>query len=64
MNKLSKHKRIQILAMLCEGMSMRSVSRVVGCSINSVLKLLVDAGQACAFYHDEHVRGIEAAHIQ
>ncbi len=43
---------------------MRSVSRVVGCSINSVLKLLVDAGQVCAFYHDEHVRGIEAAHIQ
>jgi len=43
---------------------MRSVSRVVGCSINSVLKLLVDAGQVCALYHDEHVRGIEAAHIQ
>lgn len=64
MNKLSKNKRIQILAMLCEGMSMRSVSRVVGCSINSVLKLLVDAGQACALYHDEHVRGIEATHIQ
>ena len=64
MNKLSKHKRIQILEMLVEGMSMRSVSRVVGVSINTVLKLLVDAGEACALYHDEHVRNIKAAHIQ
>ena len=64
MNKLSKHKRIQILEMLVEGMSMRSVSRVGGVSINTVLKLLVDAGHACAIYHDEHVRNVKAAHIQ
>ena len=43
---------------------MRSVSRVVGVSINTVSKLLVDAGRACAKYHDEHVRGVEAKHIQ
>ena len=64
MNKLSKHKRIQILEMLVEGMSMRSVSRVVGVSINTVSKLLVDAGWACAIYHDKYVREVEADHIQ
>ena len=64
MNRLSTQKRIQILDMLVEGMSMRSVSRVVGVSINTVSKLLVDAGRACALYHDEHVRGVEANHIQ
>ena len=64
MHKLRKHKRIQILEMLCEGMSMRSVSRVVGVSINTVSKLLVDAGHACAIYHDKHVRDVEASHIQ
>ncbi len=43
---------------------MRSVSRVVGVSINTVTKLLVDAGNACAAYHDEHVRGLKSRRIQ
>ncbi len=64
MNKLPLHKRVQILSMLVEGMSMRSISRVVGVSINTVSKLLVDAGEACAAYHDEHVRGVKAPRIQ
>ena len=58
MNKLSTAKRAQILSMLVEGMSMRSVTRVTGVSINTVTKLMNDAGSACAAYHDEHVREI------
>ena len=58
MNKLSTAKRVMILSMLVEGMSMRAISRTVGVSINTVTKMLVDAGEACAAYHDEHVRGI------
>ena len=41
-----------------EGMSMRSITRITGVSINTVAKLLDDAGDACAAYHHEHVRGI------
>ena len=63
-NKLPLHKRVQILSMLVEGSSMRSISRVVDVSINTVSKLLVQAGQACAAYHDEHVRNVKAQHIQ
>ena len=37
MNKLPLSKRIQILAMLCEGSSMRSISRVADVSINTVI---------------------------
>jgi len=33
MNKLPVEQRVQILSMLCEGSSMRSVSRVCGVSI-------------------------------
>jgi hypothetical protein len=44
MNKLSLQKRAQIIGLLVEGNSMRSVTRLVGCSINTVTKLLVDAG--------------------
>ena len=40
MNKLSAEKRVQILAMLCEGASMRSISRVCDVSINTVGKML------------------------
>jgi IS1 family transposase len=64
MNKLSDATRIQILAMLCEGSSMRSISRVAGVSINTVAKLLADAGEACEEFHDETVRGVKAKRVQ
>jgi IS1 family transposase len=64
MNKLPLDKRTQILAMLCEGSSMRSISRVADVSINTVSKLLVDAGEACAAYHDRYVRNVKAERIQ
>lgn len=64
MNKLPLETRVQILSMLCEGSSMRSVSRVTGVSINTVSKLLIDAGSACAAFHDATVRGITSKAIQ
>lgn len=64
MNKLPHEKRRQILAMLCEGSSMRSISRVVDVSINTVSKLLVDAGQASIAIHNEMVRDVKASRIQ
>ena len=50
MNKLSIEKRAMILTMLVEGSSMRSTSRIADVSINTVTKLLVDAGIVCAEY--------------
>ena len=64
MNKLPLAKRVQILSMIVEGSSMRSISRVVGVSINTVTKLLVDAGLACAAYHDRQVRNVWAKRVQ
>ena len=43
---------------------MRSISRVVDVSLNTVTKLLIDAGKVCAAYHDEHVRGVKATRVQ
>src|ERR1700731_1876014 len=56
--------RTQILSLLCEGSSMRSISRVCDVSINTVSKLLEDAGEFCAAFHDEHVRDVVAKRIQ
>lgn len=64
MNKLPLAKRVQILSMLCEGSSMRSISRVCDVSINTVTKLLVDAGETCLALHDELVRDVRASRIQ
>ena len=64
MNKLSVKARAQMLSMLCEGASMRSVSRLADVSINTVAKLLIDAGKFCAAFHDDNVRGVSAKRIQ
>ena len=63
-NVLPLSKRVQVLHMLVEGASMRSISRVVGVSINTVTKLLVDAGEACLDFHDENVRGLNSKRIE
>ncbi len=64
MNKLPLDKRVQILSMLVEGSSMRATSRVADVSINTVTKLLIDAGLVCARFHDEAVRNVKARQIQ
>ena len=64
MNRLPTAIRAQALTMLVEGSSMRSVSRVLGISINTVSKLLVDAGKPCAEYHDQAVRNVHVNSIQ
>jgi IS1 family transposase len=64
MNRLPLSKRVQIVAALCEGNSLRATERMCDVSINTVTKLLVDLGAACARYHDEHVRGVRAQRVQ
>jgi IS1 family transposase len=64
MNKLPLKTRVRILNMLVEGSSMRSIERVVGVSINTVSKLLIEAGQTAERFHDETVRGLTTAQLQ
>lgn len=64
MNKLPIEKRAQILSLLVEGMSMRAVTRLVGCSINTVTKLLIDVGTACMEYQDKAMRDLPCKRLQ
>jgi IS1 family transposase len=64
MNKLPAAKRAQILSLLCEGSSMRSVARLADVSFNTVSKLLVDAGVVCAAFHHETVRNVKSKRVQ
>ena len=64
MNKLTNEQRAQIIALLCEGNSMRAVTRLTGVSINTVTKLLVDLGQACSAYQDKTFVSLTCKRIQ
>lgn len=64
MNKLSKNERTRILHLLCESNSIRAVTRLTGASKNTVVKLVVDAGQACAAYQDRVLRNLRCRRIQ
>jgi IS1 family transposase/lambda repressor-like predicted transcriptional regulator len=64
MNKLPLAKRVAILRALTEGCSLRSTSRMAGASINTVTKLLIDAGKACARYQHEVMRKLDCRRLQ
>jgi IS1 family transposase len=64
MNKLQPAKRAQILTMIVEGVSIRAISRMTGASKNTIVKLLADAGQACAAYQDANLRGLTCKRLQ
>lgn len=64
MNKLSAEERAHVLQLLCEGMSIRAVTRVTGASKNTVIKLLNDAGRALGVYQDEAFRNLPCKRVQ
>lgn len=64
MKILNREARGHILHLLCEGSSIRAVTRLTGASKNTVTKLMLDAGKACAAYHDEHVRDVQTKRVQ
>ncbi|MFI4954918.1 MAG: IS1 family transposase [Gammaproteobacteria bacterium] len=63
-NHLPIETKKQIVHMLVEGSSLRSISRIVDVSINTVTKLLVDVGTACQQYHEENISGLNSKIIQ
>lgn len=64
MNKLDAKVRAQVLHLLCEGSSIRAVTRITGVSKTTVTKLLVDAGQAAAWYQDRVLRNLSCRRLQ
>lgn len=63
-NRLDIKDRAKIIGLLVEGNSMRATSRLADVSINTVTKLLVDAGTACNEYQDKTLRNLPCKRIQ
>jgi IS1 family transposase len=64
MNKLSREDRARVLHLLCEGSSIRAITRLTGASKNTVIKLVVDAGNAASWYQDRVFRNLTCKRVQ
>lgn len=64
MNRLDRKQRAQILGMMVEGVSIRSICRLTGVAKNTVIKLLVDAGDVFSAYQDQALRNLPCRRIQ
>jgi IS1 family transposase len=64
MNKLSREDRARIIHLLCEGNSIRAVTRLTGSSKKAVSRLMVDAGQAADWYQDRVFRNLTCKRVQ
>jgi IS1 family transposase len=64
MNRLSNEKRAQIVQMMIEGNSIRSITRMTGICQEAITKLLCDLGKACADHHNTAVRGVRSQRVQ
>jgi len=64
MNQLDSAKRAQIVSGIVEGCSIRSISRMTGCSKNTIVKLLVELGAACLEYMDKALVNLPSKRVQ
>jgi IS1 family transposase len=64
MNKLDHEDRARILHLLCEGSSIRAITRLTGVSKNTVIKLVIDAGKGASWYQDRVFRNLTCKRVQ
>jgi IS1 family transposase len=64
MNKLPPEQRAQALQMMAEGISLRAITRLIGISRTTLIKLLEDAGEAFSEYQDRTLMNLACKRIQ
>jgi len=61
---LKREKKIQVVRMLVEGCSIRSIERVTRVHRDTICRLLVRVGRHCASLHDQHVQNVDCDYVQ
>jgi IS1 family transposase len=64
MNKLTTEHRVQVVACLVEGCSLRSTVRMTGVHRTTIQNLLLDLGAACSAYQDKVLVNLPCKRIQ
>jgi transposase-like protein len=63
-NILKNEQKAQVVSLLCEGNSIRSIERVTGIHRDTIMRLGVRAGQASAKIMDAKMRGLNCQQIE
>jgi len=63
-NELKSEAKAQVFSLLCEGNSIRSIERITGIHRDTVMRLGVRIGEACAKIQDEKMRGLKCDHVE
>jgi IS1 family transposase len=63
-NILPTEKKVLAISMLAEGSSIRAIERITGVHRDTIMRLGVRVGEACAKIHDEKMRGLTCEQIQ
>jgi len=63
-NVLPKEKQLQVIHLLVEGNSIRSIERLTGVQKKTVMRLLVKVGNGCRELLDERMRELDLRHVQ
>lgn len=64
MNKLPTTTRAGILRRLTDGTGVRATSRTMGVAKGTVLRVLTQAGEFAAFYHDYRTEGLQCRRLE
>jgi IS1 family transposase len=63
-NNLPTEKKVLAVSMLAEGSSIRSIERITGTHRDTIMRLGVRVGEACAKIHDGKMHGIPSRQIE
>ncbi|PYJ84504.1 MAG: hypothetical protein DME22_12590 [Verrucomicrobia bacterium] len=63
-NNLKFEKKAAVIAMLCEGASIRSIERITGVNRNTIMSLGLRVGKVCVRILDEKMRGLNCRNIE
>ena len=63
-NELKTEKKTQAVSLLCEGVSIRAIERITGIHRDTVMRLGVRVGTACAKIADEKMRGLKCKNVE
>jgi IS1 family transposase len=63
-NNLPTEKKVLTVSMLAEGTSIRSIERITGVHRDTIMRLGVRVGEACAQIHDAKMRALKSRNIE
>ena len=63
-NNLTTEKKVTAVGMLAEGNSIRAIERMTGVHRDTIMRLGVRVGEACAKIQDEKMRGLNCKHVE